>query len=162
VFLEPTAEDESGDAAYAYQGTFRVEAETAGVAPSVVRMVPTYSTNVPVNGVVDGGFSEALGAASVGAEEGEVLEGAAEGARTVSLVGSGKVVRITPSSDLSANTFYGVRLSTELKDLEGLSPATNYNGYFTTGAGSDATVPSVVMVSPPAGSTGVGVNAPIR
>src|SRR5262249_6604409 len=131
--------------------------------PSVVRMVPTtYTTNVPVNVVVDVEFSEALDASSVVAQNVELLEGASEVARTVSRVGSGEVVRITPSSDLAANSFYGVRLSTELKDLEGLSPATNYNGYFTTGAGSDATVPSVVMVSPPAGSTGVGVNAPIR
>src|SRR5207245_9093969 len=80
---------------------------------------------------------------------------------TVSLLGGGGVVRIVPDSVLLAGTPYLASLSNAVRDLDG--QALSYaQVYFTTGADSDSTGPTVQAVTPPDGAIGVGTNASIR
>jgi hypothetical protein len=167
VFLEEVATDLSGNAFTTYQGSFRTQADPRQTAPSLVRTSPAIqAAQVPLNALVDLEFDEALDPGSVSTETVFLREGSPNGADVpvvVSLRMGGRVVRLVPSGPLSADSIYYSVLTTGLRDLDGVSPAApTYSSYFFTGTDVDQAAPAVVSVSPPDGTTGVGVNASIR
>ena len=173
VFLDPSAQDLSGNALNNYQGSFRTVADPSTTRPFVVRHHPASSaTGQPTNVVVEIEFNEALDAATVDNSTVKLrnndLSGDPEVASTISLVGGGRVIRITPASDLLANTRYFFDLINGIQDLNGQTISSSgptaivLRRHFTSGAVNDGTAPSVVSVSPPDGAVEVGINAHIR
>ena len=162
VFVEPTATDLSGNPVTRHQGSFRVAEDPALQTPALVETSPAIgSSGVPRNVRVELGFNEALEAASVATASVALLEnGGTPVPVTLTLVRAGRVLRLTPSGPLTASTFYSYSVS-GVRDLQG-TPVPGVNGHFMTGTGSDAAAPTVVAVSPPAGASGVGVNADLR
>ena len=162
VFVEPTATDLSGNPVTRYQGSFRVAVDPALEPPTLVETSPAIgSSDVPRNVRVELGFSEALDPASVATATVTLLEnGGTPVPVTLTLVRGGRVLRLTPGGLLAASTFYSYSV-TGVRDLQGTT-VSSVNGYLYTGTASDAAAPTVVAVSPPAGTSGVGVNADIR
>ncbi len=74
-----------------------------------------------------------------------------------------KTVTLTPSSALTANTSYVVRVNTSATSATtpGIPLPQPYFLGFRTSSGSDSTVPTVLGVSPSTGSTGVSLGATI-
>ena len=78
------------------------------------------------------------------------------------LVGGGTIIQLVPNAALTANTPYFVQLTTGIQGTNGLAlPFTQDPLFFTTGAGADTVVPTIVSVSPPNGSVNVGDNAQV-
>jgi methionine-rich copper-binding protein CopC len=165
IFLSDAARDLSGNALFAYQGSFRTVVDPATQGPVAVRAIPPYSsTGIPRNVVIEVEVSEALDPATVNSTNvflQEYVYPYPVLPATVSLVGGGRVVRIVPDALLSADTGHLYTLTNAVRDLDG--QALNYqNYYFVTGADSDLTGPTVQAVTPPDGAVGVGTNASIR
>ena len=163
VFVQPMAEDPQGNALYAHSGQFRVAPEPTATTPTLVRTWPAlYTSGNPRNTVIDLEFSEALDAATVTEATLYLRHGPTNQpvAGTLTLREGDRVVRFVPAAELEANTYYYVYVTNGLQDVEGTAfGGTSY--YFYAGATSDSTVPTATVV-PPAGATGVGVNALIR
>ena len=165
VFVDNTAEDINGNALNNYQTSFRISG--AGVAaPTVVATSPTYgSGTAPINSVIDLQYSEALDPSTVNAtsvvfhdyQTGQVL-GAA-----VSMSKGNRVVHVVPQALLLANHTYYVQTAATLKDLTGQTAA-SYFLYFATSPATvtDTQPPRVVSMSPPDGSTNVGINGHVH
>jgi hypothetical protein len=69
-------------------------------------------------------------------------------------------VMLKPAANLTASHYFQL-CSYYMTDLSG-NPQQNFCVYFYTGTGTDTTGPVVQQVSPPSGSTGVGINAPVQ
>jgi hypothetical protein len=69
-------------------------------------------------------------------------------------------VMLKPAANLTASHYF-VLCSYYMTDLSG-NPQQNFCVYFYTGTGTDTTGPVVQQVSPPSGSSGVGINAPVQ
>jgi hypothetical protein len=167
IFVSDDALDLNGNALFAYQGSFRTAVNTAGLAPTVVRTVPTSgSVGVPRNVVIEAEASEALDPATVDSTTVRLQENVCctfpVVPATVSLVGGGRVIRLVPDAALAASTSHFVTLTTGVRDLDGQSLPFNFNVFFTTRPDSDVTGPTVQVVTPPDGATDVGTNASIR
>lgn len=74
-------------------------------------------------------------------------------AGTVAYVGL--VATFTPTANLAIYTTYTATVTTGVKDLAGNAMAANYTWTFTTGAAPDTTPPTVTLVSPANGATGI-------
>jgi hypothetical protein len=79
---------------------------------------------------------------------------------TVKVAPNGMSATFTPTYPLLPDTYYYLHMSGGNYDMDG-----NYlngnNGYFTTGAGTDTTPPTVVSVSPANSATSVPLNAQV-
>lgn len=88
------------------------------------------------------------------ADSGKYIQG------TVQLAVDGKSAKFIPSVPLLPDTFYRLHQSSGNYDVDG-----NYlygvDGYFTTGAGTDTTAPSVTSVSPTSSTTNVPLNGQV-
>lgn len=74
----------------------------------------------------------------------------------------GGIANCTPSANLEPNTYYRVRVYDNVKSDNGCKMASNYDFYFTTGAGAgDTTAPTIISVSPAHNSTGNPVTTSI-
>lgn len=165
VFLDSTALDTDGNSLTSYQGSFSTAEDTTTTGPFIVNTNPTNFSGIPTNVVMDLGFNETLNPSTVNTTTVSLMQGSTVIPSTVSLVGGGTIVQITPNSLLAANTAYTLQLTTGLQGTNGLPDTTDAPGTvlsFTTGAGTDTISPTVVLVSPPDGSTNVGDNANIR
>jgi hypothetical protein len=153
-------------------GTFTFTTGTAAdlSKPGVVSVDPLNgSVGVALNGSLHVDFSKAVDPVSLGfgdvslypaSSTGTALGGSVAGALSVS--GAGTALTFAPGSALEAETEYCATLS-GVFDLEGNalsapSPLT----CFTTGVASDKTAPTVLLVSPPNGSTVVPLNAVVQ
>jgi len=128
----------------------------------VVRFSPENVTGVPQNAVVDVEFSEPLDPATVVAAN-VVLQVSQTGTvvpTTITLREGNRIVRLTAA--LAADTQYFTQVTPGLRDTQGTALAFTQAFFFTTGATSDGTAPAVSAVTPPDGTTGVGVNAVVR
>ena len=167
IFLNDNAEDINGNALNTYQSSFRVAADTHATAPSVVATQPSYGSNsAPVNPKIDLQYSEALDATTVNTttvvfhdySTGQVLPS------SVSLIKGGQVIRIVPQAQLTvSHTYYVQTVANSIKDLDGQA-ASGYFLYFVTSAvaGADTQAPKVIRMSPPGGSTNVGINGHVH
>ncbi len=79
---------------------------------------------------------------------------------TVTVAPNGRSATFTPTYPLLPDTYYRLYMAGGYYDMDG-----NYlngaNGYFTTGAGSDTTPPTVVSVSPANAATAVPLNGEV-
>ena len=133
--------------------TFTTASDPAANAPVLVRTnPPMYSSDNATNSVIELEFSEPINPATVTAANVFVRDSANQlVAGTLSLRNGNRVIRFTPAAALAANSYTYIYYS-NLHDLQGTSIAGS-NFYFYTGAGADATSPTVTFVSPAAGST---------
>ena len=163
VFVDATALDTDGNNLSAYQGSFTTAADTSAIAPVAVSANPAYGTNgVATNVVIDAGFNEVLSAATVNGTNVYLTQGFSTVVpSTVSLINGGTGIRIVPGAPLQANTQYFYHLTSGVLGTNGLAMSEN-DLYFITGNGTDTTVPTVVSVSPPNGSTNVGDNVEVH
>jgi hypothetical protein len=81
-------------------------------------------------------------------------------ALTVSFSADLTTVILTPTANLGASHQFQM-CSYYMTDLSG-NAQNNFCIGFYTGTGTDTTGPAVQLVSPPSGSTGVGINAPVQ
>ena len=164
VFLESFATDESGNAAYNYDGYIQmgVTDELIGTAAVFTASSP-YSgqQNVTLNPVIMAQYSEPLDALA--------LENAFIDLRTYpegisvpinsALDSTGKILQITLQELLSANSGYRLYLD-DMSDNDGDINTRRYSVIFTTAenAVQDNRQPVALSVSPPNGATNVGLN----
>lgn len=129
---------------------------------------PTVTTTAPANGavavpvnarVITATFSEQMGPASIGATTFTVRQGATVVPGTVSY--SGVTAVFTASADLLPSLPYTATITTGAKDLAGNALAADYVWSFTTGAGADATPPTVTGTVNATGATGVPLNTKV-
>ena len=164
VFLTSGAQDQSGNALFDYQGSFRTELDPGQSGPVLVDHRPSNgATGVPVNTVVDVGYNEALDSATVNSVTVKLLRNNNLNDpidSSVGLVGGDRIIRIIPDAVLESNILYGVNVS-NVTDLDG-DTVVNFSRIFTTGDSADAVNPTVVSVTPPDGTVDVGINASIR
>jgi YD repeat-containing protein len=165
VFLNATAQDVNGNSLTAYEASFTTVANTSTVPPSAVSVSPVNAaTGISTKLAIDVGFNETLNPATVSPTTVTLnpTAGGSPVATTVSLIGGGSIVQVVPNVALKANTAYYVQLTTGIQGTNGLALANAVNiTSFTTGAGPDTAVPTVLSVSPPSGSTTVGDNAQV-
>ena len=158
VFLDATATDTSGNAVTAYRGTFTTVGNPASTAPALVNYSPANgATGVPLNAVMDAGFSEALDPTTVVAKNVYLRSSNGTIASTPTLNTTGTVIHLTPSAALAASTQYCFYLY-NLQGVNGVAAANQYY-CFTTGTASQTTAPTVATVSPENGLAGVPLNA---
>ena len=164
VFLDATAVDTSGNTVTAYQGSFSTLPDPAVTAPGVVNSSPLLNaTNVPLNAVMEVGYSGTLDATTLNATDAYVQRNS-DGTRpavTIGLDSTGTVIRMVPSAPLAANTLYCYFVQTGVKGTNGKAAGT-FGQCFTTGTSPQTTAPTVQMVSPPDLLGNVPVNANIR
>jgi hypothetical protein len=168
VFLEATAQDMKGNGVNPYQGSFRTASDPATTAPAVTAVSPSYgASNVALNPVIAIGYNEPLDPTTVNAST--VTLSGPSGAVNVSLSldGTGTVILMEPVDasnnrmDLQPNAFYAYQTTAGIRGRNGVAQANGGYWYFYTGTTRDTTAPTVLAVTPPAGSTGVGDNARI-
>ena len=152
----------NGNALYAFSGSFVVTPNVSGVPPVVTGTIPGNSNDVAINPVIEVQYSKPLDSTTINStnvnlylsQNNQVVPAA------ISLR-AGDTIRIVPSSALLPNFGYYYYISTGIMDTTGLSPATYYQQYFTTGTVSNSTQPRVDISTPPSSSVNVGVNAPV-
>jgi len=133
-------------------------ANTTG--PSVVRVSPANGlTGVPINAQVVIQFSEPVDELTIN----QVTLSGGGGTVTVSgaLSNANQTLTLVPVVPLNTGTNYTVSV-TGVQDLSGNALTAPSTTTFTTGAGADLTPPTVTMVSPANGATGVPTNSVIQ
>jgi hypothetical protein len=164
VFLDSTAQDQSGNALNSYHGSFRIEEDPAKKTPYVLALNTDDSVTLPLNPVIDLQFNEALDASTVNATTFVVRDYSVSGAPqipvTVSLQKGSRVVRLVPNDLLQAGHGYYIGVRSGLKDATGAASTYNYDYYwsFTAGQAQDGIAPQVTALSPTEGATNVGIN----
>lgn len=168
VFVTSETRDESGNALFDYQGTFRTVADPAASSPTVVRASPPNGqAGVGRNAAAEVEFSEAVNPATVTAGTFVLRDNTTGGnvAGTVSVTPDGRRALLVPSSLLAANRSYTLIVfggAGGVRDVDGNGLTFTFATSFTTGAGEDLVAPRVVSVSPPGGAVDVGTNADVR
>lgn len=167
VHLRSGATDDSGNAAYDYKGYFNMGSTSTlvGTRPYPTAYYPGNSmTDVALNPVVHVSYTEELDETSVTSSNVVLYDNSNGNSRvdsTVTLDPSRRVVRVTPTAPLTANTRYQLDLSGNIRDTDGDTQYWLYRTYFTTAADGvvDDRHPTVLAFSPPDGESNVGVNA---
>ena len=162
VFEGTSALDTSGNGLYAFSGSFVAAPNLSGVPPVVTGTIPGNSSTVVINPVIEIQYSKPLDPTTINStnvnlylsQNNQVVPA------TISLR-AGNTIRIVPANALLPNFGYYYYVSAGVKDTTGLSPATYYQQYFTTGSLSNSTQPRIDATTPPSGSVNVGVNAPV-
>jgi RHS repeat-associated protein len=161
VFLDSTAQSTSGVNMNNYQSSFTTAPNSSTIAPAVIATNPAGGSSVPTNVTMDLAFNVPLDPTTLTDttilcyQNGSWLQSA------VSLVYGGTVIQVVPRFPLLPNTGVSCQVSTSLQGLNGVASQGGGVG-FTTGNGPDTTIPTIVTLSPPNGSTNVGDNANIR
>jgi hypothetical protein len=137
-----------------YSWTFTTVNIIDVTAPTVVSVVPaSASTTASTSTRATVTFSEAMNPSTLNSTTFTLKKGSVAVAGTVAY--SGTTATFTPTTALAANTVYTGTISTGAKDLAGNALATAYTWSFTTAAAADVTPPTVVSVTPAAGSTAI-------
>jgi hypothetical protein len=163
VFLDATAEDTDGNAVTAYQGSFTTVGDPSSTAPAVVNYSPQNGAqNVPLNAVMDIGYSEPLSASTVNGTNVVLYDPSGNPVTaTVTLDATGTVIHLKPGSALAANAQYCF-VASGLQGVNGLAAQSQYDYYcFTTGTSAAAAAPTVLAVSPLNNLVNVPLNADI-
>lgn len=156
--------------ASAYEWDFRVTTALAAdtTRPTVSFTAPTDgATGIATNGAIGATFSEAMAPATIGATSFTVVDTTLgiPVPGTVTYVAASRTASFVPTAPggLAAGNLHTVTLSTALTDVAGnalagntaVLPAAGAQVWtFTTGAGGDATAPTVVTIGPADTSTG--------
>jgi RHS repeat-associated protein len=165
VFLTPTAQSVGGNSASNYQASFTTIPNPSTTAPVLVATNPvSLASAVPTNVVVDFAFNEALDPTALTSETVTCYQNGNWFQTGLSLLDGGTLLQIAPRVALTPNTSTNCQLANGIQGVNGL-PLSNLSSNaltFTTGAGPDAVVPTIVTASPPNGSSNVGDNALVR
>lgn len=152
--------DQAGNKVVPFSSSFTTG--TSGVAntsqPTVTAVSPANgAAGVSTNSAIVLTFNEAVDAVTVNANTVSITANQFAGqlAGSYTLDATGKIVTFTPLSPLPGNSVINVAVNGVL-DLSGNSNV-SFQSSFTTGAGVDATAPTVVMVTPTNGATGIGL-----
>ena len=145
---------------YSYYGVYYFTTtftpDTTG--PNLIGSSPqANATNIPLNAPVMLQFDKVLD--PITAENGIAV--ATAGSPVTGTFGfstDGKTVTFTPTSNWTASTSYTVAYTTQITDAAGNALASPGSFNFLTGSAADTTAPSVTLVNPPNGTTGVGLN----
>ncbi len=138
---------------YSWSFTTMAKPVTDSTAPTVSSTSPVSSAvDVPITAQIGITFSEVMDASTISTATVRVNNGAVAG--TVTLDASGKVATFAPSANLSSSTDYTVTVTTGVEDTAGNAMGSAYSWSFRT-MSVDATPPTVTVVSPIAGATGV-------
>ena len=70
----------------------------------------------------------------------------------------GSTATFTPAENMAPNTLYTATITTEAKDVAGITMLENYTWSFTTGGIPDITLPTVTLADPLNLATGVAIN----
>ncbi len=160
----PFVQDACGNILPAQQYTFTTAFNIESIGPSLTGTSPVNGdTHIPISGIQGATpvvlqFNEPID--PITAQYGFVmLNGSTAVSGNFTYSTNDAAVTFTPSSPLTANTTYTVTYNSQITDAAGNSLTNPSSFTFTTGSGSDANAPAVVLVDPPNGSTGVGLNA---
>lgn len=131
-------------------------------APSVTAFVPANAaTDVATNRKISAVFSEEMNSTTLTTANFKVLgPGATAVSGSVAYIDRTAVFK--PSQSLAANTSYTATVTANVMDLAGNSLTADSSWTFTTGAGSDAVVPTVVTTSPGTNESGVAISRTIN
>jgi hypothetical protein len=138
--------------------------ETIGVCPLVVSTTPAnLAANVPLEQTITVTFNEAMNPETITPGSFNLTSPPPPGGRTSAGTVQGVLsydavtftMTFTPGIKLSANTTYGARVLSTVKDLMGNALQVDYVWTFSTGA---SVSPTVVSTSPANNSTGVFLN----
>ncbi len=153
--------DLAGSAATGFTSGF-----TTGSSPTPVKTGPTVivtpasnATNIAVTTTVVATFSAAVNPLTVTSSTFQVSSTSNYDTVAGTYSVSGAVATFTPLSPLPGSSTIRVYES-GVQDLAG-NTASSSNTTFTTAATADTTVPTVVMVTPSNGQTGVGLNGQV-
>ena len=143
-----------------FSSTFTTAAPADVTPPAVTNVAPlNAASGVAVNTNVVVTFSEAMTGATVTSSTFTLTptSGGSPVAAVVTYSAGPGTATLVPSAALANNTSYTVNVTSGAKDLanNGLTP---FSSTFTTVAGGDLTPPTVVMLSPANGATGVAIN----
>jgi hypothetical protein len=136
----------------AFSWSFTTASNGCHAPPSVISVTPVAgSTTACPNAAVTATFSEAMNVATVNASTFTLAPGVVG---TVTHDVTNKIFTLTPSSSLAGGTTYTATISTAAQDTYGNPLPAPYIWSFTTAANSCQPPPTVVSVTPVAGSTG--------
>ncbi|MBM9500133.1 Ig-like domain-containing protein [Leptospira sp. 201903071] len=142
-----------------YSWSFTTGAAPDSTSPVVSLVTPANLSNgAGINTNISAVFSEAMDCTTITTASFTLSDGAAV-AGTVNC--SGTFATLDPTPALAYNTNYTATLTTTVKDVSGNPMTANYSWSFTTGNAPDITAPSVTIVNPLNGTTGVAVNSNI-
>lgn len=161
------AQDTTGAAlgnAFVWRFTTGSTADTT--RPTVTLTIPTAAaTGVATNTQVTATFSEDMDPSTIaGASFAVTGPGAIAVGGAVTYAAVARTATFTPTAALTAGTIYTATLTTAATDLAGnalagnqapLPAASNFVWTFTTGAGPDATPPTVTVLNPADLATGI-------
>jgi hypothetical protein len=148
-----------------YSWAFTTGITTNTTAPTVIATVPASgATLVPTNSNVTATFSKAMDPSTITATGAFTLDVFGVGGAAVpgTVQYAGTIATFTPTSPLAAATEYTATITTATKDLTGNALAANYVWSFTTGAGPNATSPTITLTNPADLGTGVTLNTAIN
>jgi RHS repeat-associated protein len=163
VSVDTTALDLDGNTLNTYQGSFTTAADTTNVAPQLTATNPVSGSNaVPTNAVIDLKFNEPLDPTKLTDTSVQCYQNSLWIQTALVPQGDGSLLQVIPRFPLGPNAFIQCFLDTSLTGTNGLQFSGGVQLQYTTGAGSDTVIPTVVSVSPPSGRSNVGDNAYIR
>jgi hypothetical protein len=126
-------------------------------APTVTSTDPANgATGVALNKKVGATFSEAMDPLTITTVTFTLKQGVTPITGTV--IYAGFTATFSPLSNLAASTTYTATITTGTKDLAGNALASSFVWSFTTGAGPDITLPTLISTDPANGATGVALN----
>jgi large repetitive protein len=160
VFLDSTATDLAGNTAVSYQGSFTAVVDPGTTAPAVLNTNPASGVSgVPTNVVIGVQFNQTLNPATVNTTNVQCTQSGSIPI-TVNLVGGGTIIQILPTAVLAPNTSTQCQIGSGVQGANGLTfPGTA--PFFTTGAGTDTTAPTMLSASPLNSLTNIGDNSDV-
>jgi RHS repeat-associated protein len=163
VSVNSTALDLDGNTLNAYQGSFTTAVDTTNVAPQLIATNPVSGSNqVPTNAVIDLKFNEPLDPTKLTDISVQCYQNSSWIQTALVPQGDGSLLQVIPRFPLAPNALIQCFLNTSLVGTNGLQFSGGMQLQYTTGAGPDTVIPTVVSVSPPSGRSNVGDNAYIR
>jgi Ice-binding-like/Bacterial Ig-like domain len=167
--INTAAQSAAGNAlATSYVWSFTTGKTANATPPTVIATNPASgATGVPTNQTITATFSAVMDSASITAPGTFSVAVAGVGGAavpgTVSYAGS--TATFTPTANLAATTQFTATISTAAKDLTGnalVAGAVPNPWSFTTGAGPDATPPTITLTSPASADTNVLLNTAVN
>jgi hypothetical protein len=134
-----------------YSWTFTTAANGCNPPPAVTAFTPAMgSTTACPNAVITATFSQAMNTASINANTFTLAPGVTG---TITHDASNSIFTLTPSTMLVAGTTYTATITTGAEDTFGNFLPANFVWTFTTAANGCHPPPTIVAVTPAAGST---------
>jgi len=165
VFLTPVAQSMNGVSVNNYQASFTTASNPSTTAPAVIGTNPANQVNgVPTNVVIDFAFSEALDPTALTPASVTCYQSGTWLQTAVNVLNGGTLLQVAPRLPLAPSTATNCLLGNGIQGVNGL-PLSQFSSNavsFTTGAGPDTVIPTILTTSPPNGSSNVGDNADVR